>query len=84
MASALLKIRVVLSPDPAGGYTVTSPDLPELLTEGDDAAEALANLPDALAAVRELYIDLNRPFPPGLAPLPTTTPVVFETLVEAA
>jgi antitoxin HicB len=29
------KIPLILTPQPEGGYTVTSPLLPELLTEGD-------------------------------------------------
>ena len=45
------KIPLVLTPQPEGGYTVTSPLLPELLTEGDTVEEALANVRDALAAV---------------------------------
>ena len=36
---------------PEGGYTVTSPVLPELLTEGDSLAEAQANVRDAFEAV---------------------------------
>ena len=80
----LFRLRLVLSPDPSGGFTVTSPDLPELLTEGDTAADALANVRDALAAVRELYNDLGRPLPPSLTPAPEGGPVEFETLIEAA
>jgi antitoxin HicB len=57
-------IQLVLAPDPRGGFVVTSPDLPELTTEGDTAEEAIANVQDALAAVRELYSDLGRPWPP--------------------
>jgi antitoxin HicB len=80
----LYRLRLVLTPDPSGGFTVTSPDLPELLTEGETAADALANVRDALAAVRELYIDLGRPLPRSLTPEPGTGPVEFETLIEAA
>jgi antitoxin HicB len=83
-STPIFKVKLVMTPDPAGGFTVTSPDLPELITEGDTAAEALANVADALAAVRELYADLNKPFPSSLAPAPTDSPLSFETLVEAA
>ena len=62
------KIPVILTPQPEGGYTVTSPLLPELITEGDMADEALHNVKDALAAVIEAYEDLGRPFPPNLRP----------------
>ncbi|WP_258719050.1 type II toxin-antitoxin system HicB family antitoxin [Phormidium yuhuli] len=42
---------------------MTSPLLPELLTEGDTAEEALANVQDALIAVVEIYEDLGRTLP---------------------
>ncbi len=57
------KIPLVLSPQPEGGYTVTSPLLPELITEGDTIVEALENVKDALAAVIEIYEDTDRLFP---------------------
>ena len=60
------KIPFTLTPQPEGGYTVTSPLLPELVTEGDSMSEALANVSDALAAVIELYRDQGRPLPPML------------------
>ena len=52
---------MLLEPQPEGGYTVTSPLLPELITEGDTLAEALANAEDAFAAVAEIYEDRGRP-----------------------
>ena len=57
------KIPLVLEPQPEGGYTVTSPLLPELITEGDTMAEALANVEDAFSAVVEIYQDRGRPLP---------------------
>jgi antitoxin HicB len=57
------KIPLMLRAQPEGGYTVTSLALPELITEGDSAAAALAHVPDALAAVVELYEDLGKPLP---------------------
>ena len=62
----LFKLPLVLTAQPEGGYTVTSPALPELLTEGDTADQAIANVADALTAVVELYEDLGKPIPPGL------------------
>jgi antitoxin HicB len=56
----LYKVPLLLSPQPEGGFTVTSPLLPELVTEGDTVDEALANVQDALAAVVETYQDLGR------------------------
>ena len=57
------KVPLVLTPQIEGGYTVTSPLLPELATEGESVADALNNVRDALAAVVELYEDLGRSLP---------------------
>lgn len=79
----IYKLPLVLEPQPEGGYTVTSPLLPELVTEGDTLEEALANVKDALAAVIEIYQDLNRPLPPNAQVPDTHSPVWLETLVSA-
>jgi antitoxin HicB len=60
------KLPLVFEPQPEGGYTVTCPVLPELITEGDSVDRALANVQDALLAVIEAYEDLDRPLPPVL------------------
>ena len=57
------KVPLLLTSQAEGGYTVTSPLLPELVTEGDSIAEALENVKDALAAVIEIYQDQGRPLP---------------------
>ena len=44
----LARIPLLLEPQPEGGYPVTSPLLPELITEGDTVAECLAHAEDAL------------------------------------
>ena len=59
------KLPLVFDPQPEGGYTVTSPLLPELITEGDTIEDALDNVRDALAAVVEAYRDLGRALPPN-------------------
>jgi antitoxin HicB len=59
----LYKVPLLLTPQPAGGFTVTSPLLPELVTEGKTVDESLGNVRDALAAVIEIYHDLGRPLP---------------------
>ncbi|HDN79433.1 MAG TPA: type II toxin-antitoxin system HicB family antitoxin [Chloroflexi bacterium] len=61
--SRIYKLPLVLEPQPEGGYTVTCPLLPELITEGDTVEEALRNASDALEAVIEAYEDLGRPLP---------------------
>ena len=53
----IARIPLVLDPQPEGGYTVTSPLLPELITEGETVSEALANAEDAFAAVMEIHED---------------------------
>ena len=59
----LYQVLLVFTPQPEGGYTVTSPVLPELITEGDTLDEAHANVHDAFEAVAELYADRGCPFP---------------------
>ena len=60
------KIPLLLTPQPEGGFTVTSPLLSELLTEGDSMDEVLANVQDALEAVIEMYEDLCKELPHNL------------------
>ncbi|MBM3299763.1 MAG: type II toxin-antitoxin system HicB family antitoxin [Deltaproteobacteria bacterium] len=75
------KIPLILAPQPEGGYTVTSPLLPELVTEGDTVEQALDNVKDALAAVIEAYQDLGRPLPQNAQVADPSGPVWLETLV---
>jgi len=65
---ALYKLPLVFEPQPEGGYTVTCPVLPDLVTEGDTVAEALTNVTDTVAALVEAHEDLGRPGPalPGV------------------
>jgi antitoxin HicB len=77
----LYKLPLVLEPQPEGGYTVTCPLLPELLTEGDTAQEALGNLPDALAALLDAYRRLGRPVPAALKQNEPDSPLWLESLV---
>jgi antitoxin HicB len=79
------KLPLVFEPQPEGGYTVTCPILPELITEGDTIAEALANAKDALIAIIEAYADLGRSLPPVLehVALDLHTPFWVETAVAA-
>lgn len=77
------KIPLVLTPQPEGGFTVTSPLLPELVTEGDTIDEALVNVKDALAAVVEAYQDLGRSLPKNAQIQDASGPVWLETVVVA-
>jgi antitoxin HicB len=68
MATTMMyRVPLVFTPQPEGGYTVTSPVLPELLTEGDTLEEAQANIRDAFEAVVELYADQGRALPASIA-----------------
>jgi antitoxin HicB len=78
----LFKLPLVLEPQPEGGFTVTSPLLPELVTEGDTVEEALSNVRDALVAVVEAYQDLGRPLPPNMQLADAQAPVWLETVVS--
>jgi len=78
---ALYKLPLVLEPQPEGGYTVTCPLVPELITEGDTVKEALANASDALVAIIEAYEDLGRPLPETLHGTPTDVSIRLETAV---
>lgn len=77
------RIPLILAPQPEGGYTVTSPELPGLVTEGDSLAEALTNVEDALRATLELYEDTGRPFPGGLVQDPEAGAIQFDLLLPA-
>jgi len=60
------KVPLVFEPQPEGGFTVTSPLVPELVTEGDSVEDALENVRDALAALIEAYQEMGRTLPPNL------------------
>jgi antitoxin HicB len=80
----LYKLPLLLSPQPEGGFTVTSPLLPELITEGDTVEEALANVRDALAAVIEAYQDLGKALPLNMQVVGTDDSLWLETLVTTS
>ena len=79
----VIKIPLVLSPQPEGGYTVTSPILPELVTEGDTLDEVMRNVQDAVSAAIEIYEDLGKPLPANLLQDSEANPIWFECLVPA-
>jgi len=79
----LYKIPLVLTPQPEGGYTVTSPLLPELISEGDTPEEILENVRDALDAVLETYEDLGRQLPANIQQDSKTDTIKFEYLVAS-
>jgi antitoxin HicB len=54
--SAQREVEVVFEPQPEGGFTVYSPDLPGMVTEGDTMEQATANAQEAI----ELYVESMR------------------------
>ena len=76
----IARIPLVLEPQPEGGYTVTSPLLPELITEGDTIPECLVNAEDAFAVVWEIYEDEGRLLPLGIRVDDANGPVSVEAV----
>ena len=79
----LFKIPLLLEPQKEGGWTVTSPVLPELVTEVDDLKQLDEVVRDAVNAVVELYEDTGKEFPSGLITDSIKSPVWFESLISA-
>jgi len=63
--SKFFKIPLVLEPQKEGGWTITSPILPELITEIDDIKHLNEVVEDAVSAVLELYEDTGKELPSG-------------------
>ena len=77
----IAKVPLLLERQPEGGYTVTSPELPELVTEGDTISEALANVEDAFAAVVEIYEDRGHSLPLDIFMDDANDPITVDALV---
>ena len=64
---AIRTIRLELELDePSGIYTVTSPDVPGLVTEGSTPGEISHNVQEALEGLFEVWADLGKEIPPAL------------------
>jgi antitoxin HicB len=59
---------VVLEPQESGGFSVLVPALPEVVTEGDDENEALANAQEAVRAILQYRRDHGIPIPDDASP----------------
>ena len=57
-------IRIHLEAQPEGGYTVTSPDVRGLVTEGETIEEAVENAQEVARLLYESYLDLGWELPP--------------------
>jgi len=51
--TASYSYSVILEPQEGGGFTVLVPALPEVVTEGDNEQEALANAEEAIRSIIE-------------------------------
>jgi antitoxin HicB len=83
IVSYVYRVPLVMTPQQEGGFTVTSPALPGLVTEGDTLEQALENAKDALHATLELYEDTGRPVPPNLIQDPDAGAIQFDLLLAA-
>ena len=80
----IYRLPLVLEPQPEGGWTITCPVLPGLVTEADTMDEVVLNVTGALEALIELYEDLNQPLPKILQPIETDAPLYGETFIKLA
>ena len=51
----MTEFKVVLEPQPEGGFTVTVPALPGCISEGETVEEAMANIKDAIRGYLAVY-----------------------------
>lgn len=77
----IYKLPLILEPQPEGGYTITCPLLPNLITEADTLEEVIPNVSDALSALIEAYQDLNQPLPSVLQPVNNNAMLWAESLI---
>jgi antitoxin HicB len=59
---------VVLEPQEGGGFTVLVPALPEVVTEGENELEALANAEEAIRAILSFRQQHGIPIPSDALP----------------
>ena len=67
----------------SGVYTVTSPDVPGLVTEGATPEEINRNVEEALQGLMEVWADLGMEVPPTLRHAQSTPPTTVAVLVAA-
>ncbi len=81
MKTMLFSIHLHLEPNPDGVYTVTSPDVPGLVTEGRTPDEILQNVQEALKSLLDAWDELGVEPPAALHPLLEDQPQTIEMLV---
>jgi antitoxin HicB len=77
VAAAEYTYNILLQPEPEGGYTVTCPSLPGLVTYGETLDEARSMAVEAVAAYLESLQADNEPIPESdvVEPRPLIEPV---------
>ena len=56
---------VVLDPQPEGGFTVTVPALPEVVSQGETEEEALHMIREAIELALEVRVERGEQIPPA-------------------
>jgi antitoxin HicB len=77
VAAAAYTYTVLLQPEPEGGYTVTCPTLPGLVTYGETLDEARAMAADAIRGYIECLREDGEPLPGSGCRLPQTTQMMM-------
>jgi antitoxin HicB len=80
---SIYSIRLYLEPNETGVYTVTSPDIPGLVTEGTTPEEIQANVQEALEGLKEAWQEMGMNLPPVLRPALKDRPQTVDLLVTA-
>ena len=78
-----VRLPLLLEPQPEGGFTVTSPLVPELITEGDNLDEVIEHVQDCWATVLEFYEEDGRPLPSELFVNDKEGPIAIVALIPA-
>lgn len=80
----MYSIRLQLELDEETGvYTVTSPDVPGLVTEGSTPEEIRDNVSEVLDGLLEIWAELGMPVPPALQQAQQKQPEFVDFLVAA-
>lgn len=82
--ASMYKIRLALEiNEESGVYTVTSPDVPGLVTEGATPEEITRNVEDALQGLIEVWAELGMEPPASLRNAKVAPPTTAELLMLA-
>ena len=80
---SIYSIRLYLEPNESGIFTVSSPDIPGLVTEGRTPEDIQTNVQEALQGLIEVWQELGVSLPPVLRPTLKNRPQTIDLLVTA-